>query len=112
MYEYRAIVRKIHDAATSTVDVDLGFGMWAHDQQLRFLGIQAPELSTKPGEDALFYLRAKLPIGCTVKVSTVKDRREKYGRMLAEVDLMLDGQPVLSVNKDMVDSGHAVAWDG
>lgn len=28
MYEYKAIIKKIYDADTVTVDIDLGFGTW------------------------------------------------------------------------------------
>lgn len=117
MYEYRGVARRVHDGDTVTVDIDLGSSFWKHGEPLRLLGIQAPELNTAEGAKAQLYLADVIPVrtcsschqsvGVPVEVHTVKDKREKYGRLLA--DIFVDG---VHLNKLMVDTGHAVAWDG
>ena len=32
MFEYRAIVTKVYDGDTITVDIDLGFGIWVKNK--------------------------------------------------------------------------------
>tara|TARA_R110001592_G_scaffold362287_2_gene675649 strand:- start:1533 stop:1727 length:195 start_codon:yes stop_codon:yes gene_type:complete len=44
MYEYNAKVRGVYDVDTTTVDIDLGFGIYYRGQKLRLLGIDAPEM--------------------------------------------------------------------
>jgi len=47
-------------------------------------------------------------------VRTVKDRKEKYGRYLAELFLVgADGQPAAtSVNQTLLSNGHARPYSG
>jgi micrococcal nuclease len=112
MYEYVAIVRKITDGDSIWADVDLGFHQWAHDQELRLIGIQAPDKHPAK-EAATAWMRDALPLGSKVTITTIKDKREKYGRMLALVFLTskIDGSQ-LCLNGAIVDAGHAVEWDG
>lgn len=107
MYEYAAIVRKVHDGDTLTVDVDLGWNVWRHNESLRLVGLNAPELNTPAGKSAQAYLATLLPLGTPVSIRTERDKTEKYGRMLATVDL-----PGLCVNLDLLDKGYAKPWDG
>lgn len=109
MYDYQALVLDVHDGDTITVDVDLGFRIH-HQMELRFLGINAPELKTPEGVAARDYLLTKVKPGDTVRIVTVAtpskdDKREKYGRYLATIYV---GD--LDVNEDMVKSGHAVRF--
>jgi micrococcal nuclease len=110
MYEYRAIVRDVHDGDTITVDVDLGWKTWRHGEALRLIGIQAPELAAAGGQDARVYLAGLLPLGAEVVIRTERDKREKYGRMLATV--YPAGAPTFTVNDAMVRANHAVLWNG
>jgi micrococcal nuclease len=107
MYEYNATVKQVHDGDTLTVDVDLGFKQWAHDQQIRLIGIQAPENNTEAGAHSTAFLKGLLVPGTAITLVTVKDKREKYGRMLGDVFF---GD--IHVNTALVDQGYAVAWDG
>lgn len=107
MYEYAAIVRAVHDGDTITVDVDLGWNTWRHSEVLRLSGLDAPELDTPEGKASQAYLASLLPLGEAVSVRTEKDKREKYGRMLAVVAL-----PGLSVNLLLLDKGYAKPWNG
>jgi micrococcal nuclease len=110
MYEYRAVVRSIYDGDTMRCDIDLGFGVWTANQQLRLIGIDAPEMTTPEGKPARDWLRAALPIGTEVVLITHKDQGDKYGRWLAQVFAPDDA--VTSVNQKLIDAGHARAYDG
>lgn len=112
MYEYQAVVRKITDGDSIWVDVDLGFKQWAHDQELRLVGIQAPDLHPAK-EAATAWMKDTLPLGSVVTIQTIKDKRESFGRMLALVFLTspIDAS-VLCLNEAIVDAGFAVVWNG
>lgn len=86
-YCYEASVLDIYDGDTMTVFVDLGFGTHVK-QTLRLRGIDAPEVkgpSRKAGVAARDWLRQKIPLGSSIKIVTHKDRKEKFGRYLADV---------------------------
>jgi endonuclease YncB( thermonuclease family) len=110
MYEYRATVAYIYDADSVRLDIDLGFGIWTRRQPFRLASIDAPELGTEQGRAARDWLRALLPVGTEIVAITEKDRTEKYGRYLAH--LYLPDQPIWSVNEQLIEAGHARAYDG
>ena len=56
MYEYKAIVKKVYDGDTITVDIDLGFGITFNDKSIRLSGIDTPEIR---GEERLEGLRQR-----------------------------------------------------
>jgi micrococcal nuclease len=103
-YVYSARVTKIYDGDTITVDIDLGLGVWVKKQKLRLARINAPELrgpGSLAGVVARNYLR-KVLTSATVDIRTIKDRKGKYGRYIAEV--MFNGT---NISDDMVANGHA-----
>lgn len=108
MYQYRAVIRSIHDGDTITVDIDLGFGVQLHDQKIRLYGINAPELSTAEGVAAREALVALAGDSTAVVLETQKAEgdREKYGRWLATVTAKIYGKD-FNVNQWMVDNKHA-----
>lgn len=107
MYEYKATVCSVYDGDTLRVDIDCGFDVWLFNQPLRLVGLNAPEMGTPAGRAARDWLRGLLPVGTDVRVVTLKDAREKYGRYLALVYL-----GAICINEEIVDAGHAVEWDG
>ena len=87
-YTYRAIVVSVYDGDTITVDVDCGFGVWLKKQKIRLAGINTPEVrgdERDEGLEARDALRAMLPGGRGIVISTQKDQRGKYGRWIAEI---------------------------
>lgn len=107
MYEYRAFVRSIYDGDTIRVDIDLGFGIQAHNQIMRLVGINAPEMigdDHVKGVIARDALREKI-LQKDVIIQTIKDRTEKYGRYLAWV--FLDGE---NINTWLIAHGYAVPF--
>lgn len=108
MYEYAGEVMAVHDGDSVTLRIDLGLDTSRWLQETRLDGIDAPELSTAAGKvarDALF----GLIMGKTLKVHTIKDRTEKYGRYLI-VLFLEDG--LTTANAWMVDHGYAVLYSG
>ncbi len=110
MYEYRARVASIHDADTARLDIDCGFSVWLNRVPFRLAGIDAPGLGKPGGTEARNWLRAMLPAGADLVVITQKDAKEKYGRYLAT--LYLPGDHVTSINRRLIEAGHARPSNG
>jgi endonuclease YncB( thermonuclease family) len=123
-YVYQAIVLSVHDGDTCKLNIDLGQGINLVDRDFgfhfyveskrlhlhetfRFFGINAPELATQAGKDALAYLLTLMPVGTALRAKINKSpSQEKYGRWLATL-MLSDGR---NVNELMISSGHAVAY--
>jgi micrococcal nuclease len=117
LYTYRAQVLHVVDGDTLDLMVSLGFDMH-YKARFRLGGVNTPEsygpTACDEGRAAKQFLSDLLPVGTLVVVKTSKDKKEKYGRFLAEV-YMLDAKGVpLSqpVNALMVEKGHAKPYDG
>jgi len=109
-YEYRARIASIYDADTVRADIDLGFYIWNKNQILRLYGIDAWEVrggEKDQGIAARDALRELMPVGTEVTIRTLKDKKGKYGRWLAFIDL--DNGVV--VNDWLVREGHAELAD-
>ena len=99
-----ATVVRVYDGDTLTCELDLGWKMRLHDQNIRLHGINAPEMNTPGGIVARDYVRKLLPIGTEV---TIRSRKlDKYGRVLGNVALP-DGRDLSDL---MISSGHAVPY--
>lgn len=112
MYEYAARVSRIIDGDTVVASIDLGFGI-SSSQTLRLFGINAPELhgsTSQAGAAAKAYLFELLEsFESLVVVRTHKDKREKYGRFLAELIGVRNGVEI-NINEAMVRDGHAETY--
>ena len=112
MYEYRAIVKKIYDGDTITVDIDLGFGIWLNKQSIRFWGIDTPEIRGEERPEGLIakgMLMKWIPVGTEITLRTHKDKKGKYGRWLGEI-LVADSAKrgsFISINERLVEGGYA-----
>ena len=82
----KAIVIRHVDADTTHVRVDAGYDIEVN-LTVRWYGIDAPEISTPEGMAALDWVEAQIPVGTTVWIQGIKDKREKYGRYLARIFL-------------------------
>jgi micrococcal nuclease len=106
MYEYHALVTKVYDGDTITVDIDLGFGIFMRKQTIRLYGIDTPEVRGEEREAGLMsrdWLRGMI-LDHNVILKTHKDTKGKYGRWLATVHLF-DG---LNVNEKLIELNLAV----
>ena len=123
MYEYKAIVERVVDGDTIDVIIDLGFKTWKK-VRVRMEGINTPESRTRDLEEKKRGLVAKDRLveileynnnECTLKVSGVG----KFGRAIASVYVETlspasskSSMTEINVNKQLIEEGHAVAYDG
>ncbi len=109
LYHYTAQVQSVYDGDTCRVDIDLGLGIWLRNEKLRLVRINAPEMTGPDkarGVASRDFLR-ELIDGREIIIETLKDRRGKYGRYLAEIWMEQDGV-WSNVNDALVAAGHAV----
>lgn len=108
MYEYSATVIKVTDGDTLHLLVDLGFTV-REEIEVRLARINAPEMSTAAGKLAKAYAEDWLSGQPVLRIKTYKDRKEKWGRYLADV---FTPDMTVCLNDLMVSSGHAVNYSG
>jgi micrococcal nuclease len=115
LYFYKAQVKKVLDGDTVDVLIDVGFNMH-YSGRIRLYGINAPESRTSNLEEKVAGLAAKEFVenwieenNHTVFIKTVKDKNEKYGRLLAEV---YNQDKTKCLNVDIVNSGLARSYYG
>jgi micrococcal nuclease len=105
-FVYDAHVMNVVDGDTFDVTIDLGMNVF-HKTRIRLNGFDAPEIyGVKKDSDeyALGVLAKQFAItqllGKNVVIRTFKDRREKFGRYLADVYIRLeDGTFINFVDK-------------
>jgi len=116
MYEYNAIVKKIYDADTITVDIDLGFGIWMKKQSIRFYGVDAPEIRGEERPEGLIakgMLMKWIPVGSEILLRTHKDSKGKYGRWLGEILVLDEANPgLININEKLIQDGYAKRYEG
>jgi micrococcal nuclease len=109
LYHYKAIVTAVYDGDTCTVDIDLGLSTWIRGEKLRLYGINAPELTGKERPEGLKsrdFLKSKID-GKEITIETIKDKREKYGRYLAEIWIKDKKGSLININDLLVSEGFA-----
>ena len=117
MYEYRCKIRRVVDGDTVDVDIDLGFGMWIHNERIRLYGVDTPESRTRDLEEKKYGLLAKsflikmLEDEGGIVLKTHKDAEGKFGRVLCELWRTTDFADK-SINDYMIERHHAVAYHG
>jgi len=113
-YTYKAIVKKVYDGDTITVDIDLGFGIWMKKQKIRLLGINTPEirgLERPEGLKAKEFLLKQIPIDSYITLSTIKDRKGKYGRWLGIIQVWdIATRSYININELLISRGFAEAY--
>ena len=106
MYEYKALVTKVYDGDTITVDIELGFGVFLHKQSLRLAYINTPEVRGEEKEQGYISRDRvrELILGKEIVVKTQKDSKGKYGRWIAEV---FYNDLEMSLNEQLINEGLA-----
>ena len=109
-YVYRATILSAHDGDTLTATVSLGFDV-AFTTNVRLLGMNARELSAPGGKEARDNLRALLPPGTVVTLTSAS--WDKYGgRTDATITYLgADGQPHDLVG-DLIAGQWGAPYDG
>ena len=112
---YEAKVLNVVDGDTLDLLVDLGFSVH-HRIRVRLHGINTPESKTTDIKEKELGLKAKdytkdwINRHPQVFVSTVKDKKEKFGRILANI--YSDETKTVSLNESLVDAGYARVYNG
>lgn len=115
-YWYTAHLVRVVDGDTIDVILDLGCDVLRRER-IRLYGVNAPESkgATAPaGKAAKDFLVAQLGQEPFL-IHTIRDKSEKFGRLLGDVFLPIKALGVfdpVSVNKRLIDAGHAVAYFG
>ena len=112
MYRYKVSVVKVVDGDTVDVDVDLGFGMSYKKQRVRMLGIDTPESRTRDLVEKKFGKASKKHLKGILEqggIELVSHDKGKFGRILGEFFI---GNSEVSVNQQMINDHHAVAYTG
>jgi len=114
MFCYNGVIEKIIDADTYDIRLDLGFGIYKRDR-FRLARINAYEISLK-GKTSIEQKERGIKgkqwcienlLNKQVIVETVKDKKGKYGRYLAEIKVQEAGI-IHFINDDLVLMGFAV----
>ncbi len=113
LFHYRAKIVSVYDGDTCTVEIDLGLSTWIRGEKIRLYRINAPELRGAERPEGLKSRDALVALieGKDVIIQTIKDRKEKFGRYLAEVWLAGEDGALINVNDWMVQQGLAVYKD-
>ncbi len=113
LYHYKAYVTRVYSGESCIVDIDLGLDVWIRGREILFHRIQAPA-STGNGkqaaQEARDFLRS-LILDREVLLHTVKDRKGKSKRLLAEMVVVTESGETINVNEALVAAGHAVLTD-
>jgi len=110
LYHYKAVVTSVYDGDTCTVDIDLGLHTWIRGEKLRLHRINAPELKGNErsrGLKSRDFLRSIIE-GKKVTIETIKDKKGKFGRYLAEIWLEEKKEKYTNINDLIVKEGFAV----
>jgi micrococcal nuclease len=113
-YTYKAKIVAAYDGDTIDVEVDLGFNI-TNTIRLRLNRINAPEIRGGTTESKALALEARdfvrSLLNQVIIVKTFKDKKEKYGRYLADVyffTMREDSCGFICLNDELVDRGLAV----
>lgn len=111
MYDYKSKVTRVIDGDTIEALVDLGFDTWKQIT-IRFDGIDAWESRTRNDEEKVKGLAAKARLIELLENANNEFLLQshgvgKFGRCLGE--LFVDGK---SINKQLIEEGHAKDYDG
>ena len=114
MYKYGAKLLRVVDGDTADVMIDLGFDTWVK-ARLRFKGVDTWEKRTrnleekKKGLAASEFTKEYMEMN-NGKFAIQSFGKGKYGRILAEVLINIDGEET-SLNKLLIENGHATSYD-
>lgn len=113
-YIRRAVVTKVYDGDTITVEMDLGFNLYKKNQHIRLARIDTPELKSSSskrvfasekalGKDIQDWL-SDLLLGKTVFIKSLE--KTSFNRIVCEVWIYIDDK-LLHLNQYMIDHGIA-----
>ena len=110
LYHYRAKVVSVYDGDTCTLDIDLGLHLKIEGEKVRLSRINAPEVRGEERPQGLLardWLRERIG-GREVWIQTIRDKKGKYGRYIAEIWVEDEPEVFVNISDEMVAAGHAV----
>jgi micrococcal nuclease len=112
MYEYKCILDRVVDGDTVDVHIDLGFGVWMHNQRVRLAGIDCPETRTLDLTEKAFGFAAKQRVVDLTALEGLilysQNFEGKFGRILG--DFGINGQDKM-LTEMLLEEGHAVLYE-
>jgi endonuclease YncB( thermonuclease family) len=113
MYEYKASVRRVVDADTLDLDIDLGFGIITR-QRVRLARINAWETRGPEREQGLIakaFVEQALVCDLYEFIWIRTDKRGKFGRWIAEIQFIENNgdekSELANLSDVLVQRGHA-----
>lgn len=113
LYTYQCIIKRIIDADSIEVDIDLGFDTWLHNEQLRLSHIDCPEIRTRDLIEKEFGYLAKrrveelLPIGSKFILYSNEYRNGGFGRILGDIQI----SETKKLTDILLEERHGVIWN-
>jgi len=115
--EYRCKIIRVIDGDTVDIDIDLGFDIILSNQRVRLYGIDTPESRTSDDVEKVFgnlskdFVKHALPVGSYQTLRTNHDATGKFGRILGEFMVTVDGRRT-TINEEMIKRNLAVRYFG
>ena len=112
---YSAKLLSVIDGDTVDLSIDLGFNIH-HKVRVRLYGVDTPESRTTDKLEKVAGLKSKefvkswFDANPNLVIQTMKDKNEKYGRILANV--YADETKSKCLNQELVSSNYAKAYFG
>ncbi len=105
MYQYKAIIQKVIDGDTMEIDIDLGLSVWIRNERIRLNGIDTPEVygvkkgspEWELGNRASEFVKKLVNEKQEATVETFKDKKEKFGRYLANVYIRINPEELIGL---------------
>jgi micrococcal nuclease len=104
MYTYKATLIKLIDVNTIDAEIDLGFGVFVR-QRIRLFGISIPTTDDKSVVDIKNRLYELL--GKEFIVTTMLNKRGKFGRVLGTVYSLVNDEVGENINDVLISEGYA-----
>ena len=106
MYQYKAIIQKVIDGDTLEIDIDLGLSIWVKSEKIRLLGINTPEVfgvkkgspEWEIGNRASEFVKKLVHENQEATVETFRDKKEKFGRYLANVYIRIKPEELVGLS--------------
>jgi micrococcal nuclease len=118
LYYYVAQVTEVYDGDTFTADLDLGLGLWRHEQTVRLWRVNTPEVKGPEKERGLQVrdFVSNLILNKPILLRTILDRRgqdrtEKFGRLLGEVLIEGENGELINLNELLLNQGMGLPVD-
>ena len=114
MYTYKAKLVRVINGDTLDIEIDLGFDL-SIKQRLKLYGVDTPDSRSTDLEIRQKGLDVKQRVIEVLTkeftVTTILNKRGKYGRILGKVYIVDDNDNKVCINELLVDEGHAIRYN-